>query len=199
MDCSMPSFPVHHYLLEFAQTHIHRVSDANPTISSFVVPFSSFPPSVPESGSFPMSQLFESGGHSIGASASASVLPVNIQGWFPLVLTGLISLLESLQEAFKSLLQHHNLKASILWDSAFCMVQLSHPYITTGKTIALTNRSSSAKVIPLLFNMLSSFVIAFLPRSKHLSISCLQSPSAVILETEKIKSVMFPFFSIYLT
>ena len=199
MDCSMPSFPVHHYLLEFAQTHTHRVSDANPTISSFVVPFSSFPPSFPESGSFPMSQLFESGGHSIGASASASVLPVNIQGWFPLVLTGLISLLESLQEAFKSLLQHHNLKASILWDSAFCMVQLSHPYITTGKTIALTNRSSSAKVIPLLFNMLSSFVIAFLPRSKHLSISCLQSPSAVILETEKIKSVMFPFFSIYLT
>ena len=93
MDCSVPSFPVHHYLLEFAQTHIHWSRDANPTISSFVAPFSSFPPSFPEWGSFPMSQLFASGGHSIGASALASVLPMNSQDWFCLGLTGLISLL----------------------------------------------------------------------------------------------------------
>ena len=121
------------------------------------------------------------------ASTSASALPMNIQGpisyridWFDLL---------ALQGIFKSLLQHHNLKASILKPSAFFMVQLSHLYMTTGKTIALIRWTSVGKVILLLFNMLSSFVIAFLPRSKHLFISWLQSPSTVVLEPKKIKSV----------
>ena len=94
------------------------------------------------------------------------------------------------QGTLKSLLQHHNLKASILQHSAFFMVQLSHPYMTTGKTIALTRRTFVGKVMSLLFNMLSRLVIAFLPRSKHLLISWLQSPSAMILEPPKIKSVI---------
>ena len=89
----------------------------------------------------------------------------------------------------KSLLQHHSSKASILWHSAFFMVQLSHPYMTTGKTIALTRWNFVGKVISLLFNMLFRLDIAFLPRSKCLFISWLQSPSAVILESRKIKSV----------
>ena len=88
----------------------------------------------------------------------------------------------------KSLLQHHSSKASILQCSSFFTVQLSHPYMTTGKTIALTSRSFVGKVISLLFNILSRFLITFLPRSKHLLISWLQSPSAVILEPPKIKS-----------
>ena len=93
------------------------------------------------------------------------------------------------QGILKSLLQYHGSKALILWHSAFFTVQLSHPYITTGKTIALTRWTFVAKVLSLLFNMLSKLVIAFLPRSKHLLISWLQSPSAVILKPKKIKSV----------
>ena len=89
----------------------------------------------------------------------------------------------------RSLPQHHISKASILWHSAFFIVQFSHPYLTTGKTIALTRRTSLGKVMSLLYNMLSRFVIAFLPRSKCLLISSLQSPSAVIMEPRKIKSV----------
>ena len=96
--------------------------------------------------------------------------------------------LQALQGTLKSLLQHHSSKASILQCSAFFIVQLSHPYMTTGKTIALTRRTFVGKVISLLFNMLSRLVITFLPRSKHLLISWLQSPSAVILEPPKIKS-----------
>ena len=92
------------------------------------------------------------------------------------------------QETLKSLLQHHNSKASILRHSAFFTVQLSYPYMTTGKTIALTRRTLVGKVMSLLLNMLSRLVITFLPRSKHLLISWLQSPSAVILEPKKIKS-----------
>ena len=107
-----------------------------PTISSSATPFSFCLQFFPASGSFPVSRLFASGGQSIGASASASVLLMNIQGLFPLVLTGLI--LQSKGLSLKSLLQHYNLKASILQCSAFFMVQLSHPYMTTGKTIALT-------------------------------------------------------------
>ena len=95
----------------------------------------------------------------------------------------------AVQGTLKSLLQHHSSKASILCHSAFFMVQLSHPYMTTGKTIALTRRTCVSKVMSLLFNMLSRLVIAFLPRSKHVLISRLQSPSAVILESPKIKSV----------
>ena len=106
---------------------------------------------------------------------------------------GLISFrmdwLDLLAVTLKSLLQHHSSKASILLLSAFFIVQLSHPYMTTGKTIALTRRTFVDKVMSLLFNMLSWLVIAFLPRSKCLLISWLQSPSAVILEPKKIKSV----------
>ena len=94
----------------------------------------------------------------------SKILPMNIQGWFPLGLTSLISLLS---QEISSLLQH-NLKATILWCSAFFIVQLLHPYMTTGKTIALTRQTFVGKVMSLLFNMLSRFVIAFLQRSKHL-------------------------------
>ena len=118
IDFSTPGFPVLHYLPEFAQTHIHWVSDAiQPshtllsTISSSVVCFSSCPWSFPASGSFLMSPFFTSGGQRIGASASASVLPMNIQGWFPLGMTGCISLLS---KGLKGLLQHHSLGFSIL-------------------------------------------------------------------------------------
>ena len=95
----------------------------------------------------------------------------------------------AVQGTLKSLLQHHSSKASILWHSAFFMVQLSHPYMTTGKTIALTKWTFAGKVMSLLFNMLSRLVIAFLPRNKRLLISWLQSPSAVILEPPKLKSL----------
>ena len=102
----------------------------------------------------------------------------------------------AVQETLKSLLQHHSSKASILWHSPFFMVQLSHPYMTTGKTIALTRWTFVGKVMSLLFNKLSRLVIVFLPRSKHLLIPWLQSPSAVILELKKIKSltvsIVFP-------
>ena len=94
----------------------------------------------------------------------------------------------AVQGTLKSLLQHRSSKASILWCSAFVIVQLSHPYMTIGKTIALTRQTFVGKVMSLLFNMLSRLVIAFLPRSKCLLISCLQSPYAVILEPPKIKS-----------
>ena len=114
----------------------------HPTISSSVIPFSSRFQSFPASGSFQMSQLFASGGQSIGVSASASVLSMNIKGWFPLELTGWISLQS--KETLKSLLQHHSSKAPILWRSAFFMVQLSHTYMTTGTTITLTRWTLSA-------------------------------------------------------
>ena len=94
----------------------------------------------------------------------------------------------AVQGTLKSLLQHHSSKASILQCSAFFIVQLSHPYMTTGKTIALTRWTFVGKIMSLLFNTLSRWVIAFLPRSKHLLISWLQSPSAVILEPRKIQS-----------
>ena len=136
--------------------------------------------------SFLVSRLFTLGDSSIGASVSAPVLPMNIQDWFPLGLTGLIS---SQSKGLSSLLQHHSSKASILQCSAFFMVQLSHPLMITGKTIALIRRTFVGKVMSLLFNILSRFVIASLLRSKHFLISWLQSPSAVILEPKKIKSV----------
>ena len=104
----------------------------------------------------------------------------------------------SVQGSLKSLLQHHSSKASILRHSAFFIVQLSHPYMTTGKTIALTIQTFIGKVMSLLYNTLSRFVIAFLPRSKRLLILWLQSPSTVILEPNKIKSHCFHCFPIYL-
>ena len=138
-----------------------------------------------------MSQLFASGGQSIGILASASDIPMNIQDWFPLQWTGLISLQS---KGFSSLFQHHSSKASILWCSAFFIVQLSHPYMTTGKTIASTRWTVVGKVTSLVFNMLSRLVIAFLPRNKRLLISQLQSPSAVILECKKLSQPLFPLF-----
>ena len=147
----------------------------HPTISSSVIPFSSCPQSFPASWSFPMSQLFASGGQRIGVSASTSVLPMNIQDWFPLGRTGWISLRS--KGLSKSLLQHHSSKTSILWYLAFFIVQLSHPYMTIGKTIVLTRWTIVGKIMSLLFNMLSRLVITFLPRSKCLLISWLQSPA----------------------
>ena len=103
------------------------------------------------------------------------------------------------QGTLKGLLQHHSSKASILWCSAFLIVQLSHPYMTTRKAIALTRRIFVGKIMSLLLNMQSRLIITFLPRSKRLLLSWLQSPSAVILETQKIKSLTcFHFFPIYL-
>ena len=154
------------------------------TISSSVVPFSSRLQSFPASRSFQMSQLFASRGQSTGVSALASVLPMNTQDWFALEWTGWISLWSKGLES----LRHWSSKASILWHSAFFIVQLSHPYTTTGKTIAWTRWIFVGKVMSLLLNMLSSLVITFFPRSKRLLISRLQSPSAVILEPPKIKS-----------
>ena len=115
----------------------------HPAILSSVVPFSSCPQSLPSSESFPMSQLFTWGGQSTGASALASLLPKKSQGWSPSEWTGWISLQS--KGLSRSLLQHHSSKASILWRSAFFTVKLSHPYMTTGKTIALTRRTLLAK------------------------------------------------------
>ena len=126
----------------------------HPAISSSVIPFSSCPQSFPASGSFPMSQLFAWGGQSIGVSASVSVLLKNTQDRSSFRIDWLDLL--AVQGTLKSLLQHHSSKASILRCSAFFTVQLSHPYMTTGKTIALTRQIFVVKVMSLLFNMLSS-------------------------------------------
>ena len=161
----------------------------HPTISSSVVPFSSCLQSFPASGSFQMSQLFTSGGQSIEVSVSASVLPMNIQDWFPLGWTGWISLQSKGLSRFFSnatVQKHQFFSAQLsLWSTS--------PYMTTGKSKALTRWTFVGKVMSLLFNMLPRLVITFLPRSKHLLISWLQS--AVILEPKKIKSLtvsMFP-------
>ena len=136
----------------------------HPTISSSVAPLSSCPQSFPASRSFPMSQFFASGDRSIGASPSASVFPMNIQSWFPLGWTGLISLVsKGLWRVFCS--------TTVLWHLAFLMVHLSHPYMTTRKTKALTRWTFVGKMMSLFFNTLSRFVITFLPRSRCLLIS----------------------------
>ena len=148
-------------------------------------PFSSCLLSSPESGPFSMRPFFTLGGQNTGASASASVLPMNIQDWLPLGLTGLICFQpKGLSRVFSNTtVQKHRFFGALL-----SSVQLSHPYMTTGKTIALTRRTFVGTVMSLLFNMLSRLVITFLSRSKRLLISWLQSPSAVILEPPKIKS-----------
>ena len=166
MDCSTSGLPVHHQLPELAQIHVPEVGDAIQPSH----PLSS--PSPPafnlsqQSGSFLMSQFFASGGQSfsfnISLSSEYSGLISFRTDWFDLL---------AVQGTLKSLLQHHSSKVSILQCSAFFMVQLSHPYMTTGKTIALTRQTFVGKVIFLLFNMLSRLVIAFLPRSKHRLIS----------------------------
>ena len=163
----------------------------HPTTSSCVIHFSC-PQSFPASGSFPRSQFFASGDQSIGVSTSASVLP---GGGISFRIDGLDL---PVQGTLKSLLQHHSSKASVLRCSAFFIAQLSHPYMTTGKTVALTRRTFVSKVMSLLFKMLFRLIIAFLPRSKRLLISRLQSPSAVILEPKKINLSLFPLFFTYL-
>ena len=134
-----------------------------------------------------MSQFFASGGQRIGAS-SFNISPSNEYSGLISFRMGWLDLL-AVQGTLKSLLQHDSSKASIVWYSAFFIVQLSNPYMTTGKTVALTRQNFVGKIMSLLFNILSRLVIAFLPRSKRLLISWLQSPSAVILEPPKIKSV----------
>ena len=137
-----------------------------------------------------MSQFFPSGGQSIGVLVSASVLPMNVQDWFPLGLTGWISLQsKGLSRVFSNttVQKHHFFSAQCF------IVQLSHPYMTTGKNIALTRQTFIGKVMSLLFNMLSRLVITFLPRNKCLLISWLQSPSAVILEPKKKNKIYHCF------
>ena len=165
-------------LWEFTPTH--ALSQwCHPTISSSVVPFSSCLQFFPASASLQMSQHFTSGGQSIGVSASTSAFLMNIQDWFPLGWTGWISLQsKGLARVFSSTtVQNHQFFSTVLF-----IVQLSHTYMTTGKTIALTRWTFVGKVMSLLFNMLSMLVVTFLPRSKCLFISWLQLPSAVILE-----------------
>ena len=152
-------------LPEFTQTHVHWVGDAiqlsHPLLSPSFPAFNLF-----QHQSFPRSQFLASGGQSIGVSASASVLPMNIQDWFPLEWTGLISWKsKGLSRVFSNTtVQKHQFFSG----SAFFIVQLSHPYMTTGKTIALTRWTFVGKVMSLPFNMLSTLVITFLPRSKSL-------------------------------
>ena len=164
-------------------------------MSSSVVLFSFCLQSFPASGSFPVSVLhirwpkYWSFSFSISSSSEYSGLISFRMDWFDHL---------AVQGTLKSLLQHHSSKASILWCSAFFIVQLSHPYMTTGKTIALTRGTFVGKVMSLLFNKLSRLVTAFLPNGKRLLISWLQWPSAVILEHKKIKFVTFHCFPVYL-
>ena len=178
MDCSTPGLPVYHQLPEFAQTHIYRVGDAIQP-SHLVVPFSCLQ-SFPTSGSFQMTQLFASGGQSIG-NFSFNISPSNEHPELICFRMDWLDLL-AIQGTLNSLLQHHSSKPTVLRCSAFFIVQLSHPYMTTGNIIALTRRNFVDKVMSLLFNMLSRLVVTFLPRSKRLL------PSAGIWEPPKIKS-----------
>ena len=162
----------------------------HPAISSSAVPFSSCPQSLPAPASFPMSLRMKWPKY---WSFSFSIIPFK-------EIPGLISFrmdwldLLVVQGSLKSLLQHHSSKTSVLLSSAFFIVQLSHPYMITGKTIALTRRTFVNKVMSLLFNMLSGLVITFLPRSKSLLIPWLQLPSAVILEPKNKVSHCFPIY-----
>ena len=142
----------------------------HPAISSSVVSFSSCPQSLPASGSFPMSQLFTSGGQSIGVPASASVPPMNTQDWSPLGWTGWISLQS---KELSRLFSNTTVQKHQFFSAHLSSQSNSHPYMTTGKTIALTRWTFVSKVMSLLFNMLFRLVITFLPRSKHLLISWL--------------------------
>ena len=168
MDCSTPGFPIHHQHSELAQTHVHWVSDA---IQSFHFLSSPSPPALnfgQHQGSFPKSQIVlhirwpKYWSFSISPSSEYSGLISFRIDWFDLL---------AVQGSLKSLFQYHSSKASILQCSEFFIVQLSHPYMTTGKTVALTRGTFVGKVMSLLFNTLSMFLTAFLLRSKHLLIS----------------------------
>ena len=182
MNPSMPGLPVHHQLTEFTQTHSHWVRDA---IQHLILgcPLLLLPPIPPSLRVFSNESTLRMRWPNYW-SFSFSIIPSK-------EIPGLISFrmdwldLLAVQGTRKSLLQHHSSKASILRHSAFFTVQLSHPYMTTGKTIALTRQTFVGKVISLLLNMLSKLVITFLPRSKRLLISWLQSPSAVIWSPQK--------------
>ena len=179
------SLPVHHQLPEFTQTHIESVMPSNHLILCR--------PLLLRPSFFPRIKVFSNESALLIRwpkywSFSFNISPSNEHPGLISFRMDRLDLLE-VQETLKSLLQHHSSKASIFLCSAFFTVQLSHPLVTTGKTIALTRWTFVGKVMSLLFNMLSRLVITFLPRSKRLLISWLQSPSAVILEPKKIKSV----------
>ena len=185
MNRSTPGLPVHHQLLEFTQTHVHWISDAiqpfHPLLSLLLLP--PIPPSIRvfsnESNFHMRWPKYWSFSFSISPSKEHPGLISFRMDWLDLL---------AVQETLKSLLQHHSSKASILQPSALFTVHLSHSYMTTGKTTALTRWTFVGKVTSLLLNMLSRLVITFLPRSKRLLISWLQSTSVVILEPPKIKS-----------
>ena len=182
MDCSTPGLPVHHQCPELTQTHVHQVSDA--IQPSHLLSAPSPPPSV-----FSSIRVFskESVLHIRWPkywSFSFSISPFNEYSWLISFRIDWFDLL-AVQRTLKSLSPHHSSKASILQCSAFFIVQLSHPYVTTEKTIALNRQNFVGKVMPLLFNTLSRLIITILPRSKCFLISWLQSPSVVILEPPK--------------
>ena len=179
MDCSTPGLPVHYWLLEFTQTHAHWVNDdIQPSH-----PLSSTPPPAFNLSQHPHLFKWVSSSHHGPKywSFSFNISPSNEHSRLIAFRMDWLDLL-AVQGTLKSLFQYHRSKASIIMCSAVFTVQLSHPYMTTEKTIALTRWTFVDKVMSLLFNMLSRFVITFLPRSKHLLISGLQSPSAEILE-----------------
>ena len=195
IDCSAAGLSVHHQLPELAQLiSTELVMPSNHLILCW--PLLCLPSIIPSIRVFSNESVLRirwpkywSFSTSISPSNGYSGLISFRMDWFDLL---------AVQGTFKSLLQHHSSKASILRCSAFFMIQLSHPYMTTGKTIALTRRTFVAKAVPLLFNMLSRLAIAFLPRSKRLLISWLQSPSAVILEPKKPKSLTVSIVSLFI-
>ena len=186
MNRSTSGLPVYHQLPEFTQTHVHRVSDA---ISHFILCrlLLLLPPIPPSIRVFSNESTLRMRWPKYW-SFSLSINPSNEHPGLASFRMDWLDLL-AVQGTHKSLLQHYSSKASILRHSAFFTVQLSHPYMTTGKTIALTRQTFVGKVISLLFNMLSRLVITFLPRSKRLLISWPQSLSAVILDTPPNKKV----------
>ena len=194
INCSTPDFPVLHHLPGFAQTHVHWVSDAIQTSQSLSSPSPTF--------NLSQHQVFsnESALHIRWPKYWSFSFNISSSNEHPGQISFRMDWLDLLavQGILKSFLQHHSSKASVLRRSAFFIVQLSHPYMTIGKTIALTRWTFVDKVTPLLFNTSSRFVIAFLPRSKCLLISWLQAPSAVILEPKKIVCHCFHCFPIYL-
>ena len=187
MNRSMPGLPVHHQLPEPTQTHVHWVGDAiqpsHPLLSLLLLP--SIFPSIRVFSNQSVLHIrwpeYWSCSFSISTFREYSRLISFRMDWLDFL---------AVQGTLKSLHQDHSSKASISQCSAFFIVQLSHPYVTTGKTVALTIWTFVSKVMSLLFNMLSRFVTAFLPRSKHLLISWQQSPSTVIMEPKKIKSLI---------
>ena len=185
MNRSTPGLPVHHQLPEFTQTHVHRVSDAIQLSHPLSSP-SLLPPISPSIRVFSKESTLRMRWPKYW-SFSFSIIPSKEIPGLIFFRMDWLDLLAA-QGTLKSLLQNHSSKASVLQRSAFFTVQLSHPYMTAVKTIALTRQIFVGKVMSLLFNMLSRLVITFLPRSKRLLISWLQSPSVVILEPQKIKS-----------